>query len=70
MTEGDWCPDIIDQNMVEPAPDFLGERPIAHGLRPVQQQIVKIEHVLLLLGLDVCGEQFLQFGRPTGAPWE
>ena len=59
---------FVDQHMVEAAADVVGQRRIAHGLRPVQQQVVVIEHVLLLLGLDIGGEQFLQLGRPAGAP--
>ena len=59
---------LVDQHMVEAAADIVGERRIAHHLRPVEQQVVVIEHVLLLLGLDIGGEQLLQLGRPAGAP--
>ena len=59
---------FVDQHMVEAAADVVGQRRIAHGLRPVEQQVVIIEHVLLLLGLDIGREQFLQLGRPAGAP--
>ncbi len=54
--------------MVETAADILGEPRIAHGLRPVQQEIVIIEHVLTLLGVDIGGEQLPQFHSPAGAP--
>ena len=59
---------FVDQDMVETAADVVGQRRIAHGLRPVQQQVVIIEHVLALLGFDIGREQLLQFGSPSGAP--
>ena len=54
--------------MVEAAADVRGQRRIADRLRPVEQQIVVIEDVLALLGLDIGREQFPQFARPAGAP--
>ena len=59
---------FVDENVIEAAADIVGQRRIAHGLRPVEQQVVVIEHVLLLLGLDIGREQFLQLGRPARAP--
>ena len=59
---------FVDQHMVEAAADVVGERRIAHRLRPVEQQVVVIEHVLPLLGLDIGREQLLQLGCPAGAP--
>ncbi len=47
---------FVDQHMVEAAADLVGERGLRHGLRPVEQQVVVVEHVLLLLGLDIAGE--------------
>jgi hypothetical protein len=47
---------FVDQDMVEPAPYILGQRRLAEGLRPVEQQIVVIENVLRLLGVDVSSE--------------
>ena len=61
---------LVDQHMVEAAADLVGEARIADHLRPVEQQIVVIEDVLLLLRLDIGGEQLLQFGGPAGAPRE
>ena len=61
---------FVDQHMVEAAADLGGQRRVAHGLRPVQQQVVVIEHVLALLGLDIGREQLLQLRRPAGAPGE
>jgi hypothetical protein len=37
-------------------------------LRPVEQKVVVIEYVLLLLGLDIGREQFLELRCPAGAP--
>ena len=68
-TADGWCPDIR-----RPGRDRSGRRLSAasagsrHDLRPVQEQIVVIEHVLALLGLDIGREQLLQLGRPAGAP--
>ena len=59
---------FVDQHMIEPAADVVGKRRIAHGLRPVQQQVVVIEHVLALLGLDIGCEQLFQLSRPSRAP--
>jgi len=61
---------FVDKDVVEAAADVLGEGRIAHRLRPVQQQVVVIEHVLLLLCLHIGREQVLQFGGPSGAPRE
>ncbi|MET4760274.1 hypothetical protein ABH970_000646 [Bradyrhizobium ottawaense] len=59
---------FVDQHVIEAAADLLGDQRIAHHLRPIQQQIVVIEHVLGLLGLDIGREQALQLGGPAGAP--
>ena len=61
---------LIDQDVIEPTPDVVGKDWIAHGLRPVQQQIVIIEHILALLGFDIGRKQILQFRSPSGAPRE
>ena len=59
---------FVDQHVIEAAADVVGQGGVADHLRPVEQQVVVIEHVLLLLGLDIGREQFLQFGRPAGTP--
>ena len=59
---------FVDQHMIEAAADFVRDRRIAHHLRPVEQEVVVIEHVLGLLGLDIGREQALQLGRPACAP--
>ena len=56
---------FVDQHMIEAAADLVGERRIAHRLRPVEQQIVVIEHVLALLGLDIGREQLASARRPS-----
>ena len=42
---------------------------VSDHLRPIEEEIVIIEHVLLLLGFDVGREQFLELRRPPGTPW-
>ena len=59
---------LVDQDVIEAAADVVGQAGVADHLRPVEQEVVVIEHVLLLLGLDIGREQFLQFRRPPGAP--
>ena len=54
--------------MVEATADVGSQYRIAHGLRPVEQQIVIVEHVLPLFCLHIGREQFLQLGSPSGAP--
>ena len=43
-------------------------RRLGGHVRPVEQQIVVVEHALLLLRLDVRGEQHAQIGLPFAAP--
>jgi hypothetical protein len=47
---------FVDEHVVEAAADVIGENRIDHHLGPVEQQIVVIEHVLPLLGVDVAAE--------------
>ena len=61
---------FVDQDMIEAAADIVGKQRIADGLRPVEQQVVVIENVLRLLGLDIGGEQLAQLRAPAGAPRE
>ncbi len=61
---------LIDEDMVEAVADLVGEARIAERLSPVEQEVVIIEHVLTLLGIDIGREQLLQLGRPGGAPRE
>src|SRR5258708_6693602 len=56
--------------MVEAAADILGKSVIAHHLRPVEQQVVVIEHVLALLRLNIGGKQLLELGGPPRTPRE
>ena len=60
---------LIDQDVIEAAADVVGQAGVADHLRPVEQEVVVIENVLLLLGFDIGREQFLEFRRPPGAPW-
>ena len=59
---------FVDQHVIEAAADLFGDQRVAHHLRPVEQEVVVIEHVLGLLGLDIGREQALQLGRPARAP--
>ena len=61
---------LIDEDVIEAVGDETCDLADLHHLRPVEQQIVVIEHGLGLLGLDVAGEQALQRLRPFGAPGE
>ena len=59
---------FVDQHVIEARRDVGRERRLGHHLRPVEQQVVVIEHALLLLGLHIGGEQPPQLGLPLGAP--
>ena len=61
---------FINQNMVKATADICGKSRIAHHLRPIEQQIVVIEHVLALLCFDIGGKQLLEFGSPSRTPRE
>jgi hypothetical protein len=61
---------FVDQDMVEAAANVAGQGGIAHGLRPIQQEIVVIEHGLALLGFDIGREQPFELCRPARAPGE
>ena len=57
---------FVDQHVIEAAADVVGDAPASrHHLRPVEQQVVVIEDVLLLLGLDIGREQLLQLALPS-----
>jgi hypothetical protein len=47
---------FIDEHVIEASADLVGDRGVGHHLRPVEQEVVVIEDVLLLFGLDVSGE--------------
>src|SRR4029453_14582264 len=59
---------FINKDVVEPAADFFGKLGIAHHLRPAEQQVIVIENVLNLFGLNIGSKQLLEFGCPSGAP--
>ena len=61
---------FVDQHVVEEAADLGAEAGIGHHLRPVQQQVVVVEHLLGLLGVDVGAEQALERVLPLRAPRE
>ena len=47
---------FVDQHVIEPRSDLVCDRFHLHHLRPVEEQIVVIEYVLPLLGLDIGAE--------------
>jgi hypothetical protein len=47
---------FVDENMVEAFPNMGRQRRVADHLRPVEQQVVVIEHALCLFGLDIAGK--------------
>ena len=61
---------LVDEHMVEAGAECGGRRRVGEHLRPVEQQVVEIEHLGRLLGLDVAGEERLQLGGPADAPGE
>ena len=61
---------IVDQDVVEASGDLLGHPTFRHHVRPIEKQVVIVEHVLALLRLDVSREQSAQFCFPFGAPGE
>jgi hypothetical protein len=59
---------LVHQHMVETLAQLARQRFFAHHLGPEDQQVVVVEHVLLLLGFDVGAEQLLEFALPLRAP--
>jgi hypothetical protein len=59
---------FVDQHVIEPIGDVGGDRLLRHHLHPIEQEVIVVEHVLALLGLDVGAEQLPQFGLPILAP--
>ena len=57
---------LVDQHVIETLADLVGEQ--RHHLRPIEQQVVVVEHVLALLGLDIGGIEPPQLGFPVRAP--
>ena len=59
---------FVDQHVVEARADLLRPARLGHHLGPEQQQVVVVQHVLLLLGFDIGAEQLLQLVLPLAAP--
>ena len=59
---------FVDQHVIEPRADIRREHRITDGLRPIEQQVVVVEYVLGLLGLDIGPEEFSQLRGPAAAP--
>ena len=54
--------------MVEAVTKILGDFRIAHGMCPIEQEVVIIEHVLPLLRLDIGAEELAQLAAQFTAP--
>ncbi len=48
---------FVDEDVIETGRDFFGNRSLQHHVRPVEQKVVIIEHVLLLLDIDIPREK-------------
>jgi hypothetical protein len=59
---------FVDQQVVEQRPQFRAQFRVARHLGTEQQQVVVVEDVLFLLGVDVGGEQTLELRFPFRAP--
>jgi hypothetical protein len=60
---------LVNEDVIEAAADVVGKAGVSDHLRPVEEEVVIVEDVLLLLGFDVGREEFLELCRPAGAPW-
>ena len=61
---------FVDQHVVEAACNVRRDRRLRHHLSPVKKEVIVVENVLVLLGLDIGGEQPPELGVPHGAPRE
>ncbi len=59
---------LIDQHVIEIAREALRERRILHHRVPVEQQVVEIQHVVLLLARDVLAVKAGQILLPLAHP--
>ena len=59
---------FIDEDVIESAAEIQCDRRLQHHLGPVQQQIIVIEHTLVLLGFYIGRKQLAQLFVPTAAP--
>ena len=59
---------LVDEDVIEAAADVVGQVRVSDHLGPIEQEVVVIEHVLLLLSLDVGCEKLPQLGGPARTP--
>ena len=59
---------LVYEHVIEAAADIVGDGRVRHHLRPVEKEVVIVENVVLLLGLDIGREKLLQLRGPAGAP--
>jgi hypothetical protein len=60
---------LVDEDVVELRPHLCRYCGNMNCLSPAQQQIVIIEHVVVLFGSDIAGKKPLELGFPFVAPW-
>src|SRR5262249_24296435 len=63
-----WYLDTHQQDVIETRANVASKLLFLHHLRPVEEKVNIIEHVLPLLGLDIVGEQSFEFAFPLRAP--
>jgi hypothetical protein len=56
--------------MIEALCDIGGDGRLHHHLRPTEQKIVIVEHVLALLCLHIRCKELAEFSFPRHAPWK
>ena len=61
---------FVDEDVIESSSDFGRNGGFLHGVTPVKQEIIIVEHIVSLLSNDVCAEQLFEFIDPVGAPRE
>jgi len=59
---------FVDEDVVESRAHLCGDGGNPGGFAPVKQQIIVIEHVVLLFGSDITSKKPLQLGFPFVAP--
>ena len=59
---------LVDEHVVEARRHMVREAPVFHHLRPVEQQVVVVEHALVELGGGVVAKQRPQLGLAGRAP--
>jgi len=56
--------------MIKTRANFSAQRRVGHHLRPEQQEVIVVQHVLRLLGFHVGAKQLLELALPLRTPGE